>query len=832
MKKQQALLALLVAAYITSILGLKALPSRIASAQSSAQSSASSNTDTLRLAGLRERVTVRRDERGIPYIEATNETDLYIAQGYVTASDRLWQMDLLRRTARGELAEILGKAVLEEDKKHRIYGFAKLSEQVAAKMPAEKRAMLEAYAQGVNAFIASRDEKTLPSEFRILKYQPRPWTPADTIVIGYLMTETLSTSWPIDVMRAALSDLPAERVKELLPEFSPLDVPVVGSDQVKAKTSSGKISQAANGSLRDSVAISDEILRQAVVSDELTKRSMARVGLDAEDLAASNNWVVSGQRTASGKPLLANDPHLAPSAPSIWYLTHLSAPGLRVAGVTIPGVNGIVIGHNERIAWGMTNLAPDVQDLYLEKFDPANPRRYLTPAGWKEAEVRREEIKVRSNPLDPATETTTLDVTITRHGPISLERGNERYALRWTVFDPEIESVSTFYKLNHARDWKEYCDALKTYGGATQNFIYADVDGHIGYYGAGYIPIRKSGDGSVPYDGSKDDGEWTGYIPFDKLPHAYDPPSGMIVTANARIVGRDYPYHLTHAWASPHRQRRIHDLLSAKSKLTIDDFRAIQGDVYALSGTTFEHEVVKLLGSALLDSSVPVGDNNTAAKIEETINLLKGWDGKAMPDSRAALLVQEMGDVFFNRLLVNMIGEERARQYRWGNRSTLMEWLITERPQTWLPKAYASWRDFLKACESEARVNLTKRLGADETKWTYGQVAQARFNHPLAAAPLIGDRFRIVPFPQQGSPGSIGLGPTVNVGQTVSMRLIADPSNWDNTQQGIALGESGDPASPHYKDQLDDWRNVTTRVLPFSRQAVEKATKQTLTLVP
>ncbi len=514
MKRQYLSLVCLIAVFTISVLGLNARTSRSAAAQSAA----SSDTATLRLPGLRERVTVRRDERGIPYIEAANETDLYLAQGYVTASDRLWQMDVLRRTARGELAELVGKTVLEEDKRHRIYGFAKLSEQAAAKLPADKRAMLEAYAKGVNALIASRDEKTLPPEFRILKYQPRPWTPADTIIIGALMAETLSTTWQTDVMRAAFSDLPADRVKEVLPEFSPLDVPVIGSDQVKSKAVGGKVSKAAANNDGNVVTVSNEIVRQAAMSEELMKRSLARVGLDAEGLAASNNWVVSGQRTASGKPLLANDPHLAASAPSIWYLMHLSAPGLRTAGVTIPGVSGVVIGHNERIAWGMTNLGPDVQDLYLEKFDPANARRYLTPAGWKEAEVRREEIKVRSNPLDPATETVTLDVTVTRHGPIILEKGSERYALRWTTLDPEAESVTTFYKLNHARDWKEYCDALKTYPGATQNFVYADVDGHIGYYGAGFIPMRKSGDGSVPYDGSKDDGEWTGYIPFDKLP--------------------------------------------------------------------------------------------------------------------------------------------------------------------------------------------------------------------------------------------------------------------------------------------------------------------------
>jgi len=790
-----------------AVLWLNALPSRPASAHS--------DVTTLRVAGLQDRVTVRRDERGIPYIEAANETDLYFAQGYVTASDRLWQMDVLRRSARGELAEIFGKVVLEEDKRRRIYGFAKLSEQVAASLPAESRAPLEAFARGVNAYIAACDEKTLPPEFRILKYKPRPWAPADTIVIGSLMAESLSTTWQTDLMRAALADLPADRRNDLLPEFSGLDTPVVGSDQAGTKAAGGKIARVTP------IKAGDELLRQALLSEELMKRSLARVGLDADGLAASNNWVVGGKRTASGKPLLANDPHLAPSVPSIWYLVHLSAPGLRVAGVSIPGINGVIIGHNDRIAWGMTNLAPDVQDLYLEKFDPENPRRYQTPAGWKEAEIRREEIRVRKAPTDPATETITLDVTVTRHGPIILEKGNERYALRWTMLDPQAESVRSFSKLNRARNWKEFCEALRTFPGATQNIVYADVDGHIGYYGAGYIPIRKSGDGSTPYDGSKDDGEWTGRVPFEKLPHVYDPPSGVIVTANARVVGRDYPYHLTHGWSAPYRQKRINDLLAAKSRITIDDFRAVQADVYAIGGATFAREVVKLFGG-----------NDGDAKFKETLKALAGWDGQVTPDSRAALLIHELREVFFRRVLAGALGEERAKQYRWMNRDTFTDRLVTEWPKQWLPKESANWRDFVKACDSEARANLTKRLGADEAKWAFGQDVQVRFNHPLANAPFVGGPFKIEPFPQRGNGYSGGNGPTVNVGPSVSMRMIADPANWDNTQHGITLGQSGDPASPHYKDQLDDWRNVTPRIFPFTAKAVEQAAKQTVILTP
>ncbi|MDQ3011358.1 MAG: penicillin acylase family protein [Acidobacteriota bacterium] len=809
------LLCLLIAAAVCAIALNHFSTSRPAMAQSGEQS--------LKVIGLKDKVTVRRDERGIPYIEAANEHDLYFAQGYVVASDRLWQMDLLRRSARGEVAEIFGRVALEEDKRRRTYGFIQASEKIAANVTGGAKVALDAVVGGINAFIASCDEKTLPAEFRILKYKPRAWTAADSVVIGLLMHESLSTTWQTDVMRGAMAALPAAQRDALLMEYSPLDTPVVGSDNVKAKAVGMKAALAPK--------VSNEIIRLAMAEEEVRQRSAERIGLQADELAASNNWVVSGKRTASGKPLLSNDPHLSISVPSIWYLIHLSAPGVRVAGVTIPGVNGIVIGHNDRIAWGMTNLGPDVQDLYSEKFDAVNSRRYQVPktlaqSGWQDAEIRREEIKVRKAPTDPETETVTHEVTVTRHGPIVLQKGQERYALRWTALDTSKEMVATFYKLSRARNWNDFTAAIQTYGGATQNFVFADVDGHIGYYGAGYIPIRKSGDGSVPYDGATDDGEWTGYIPFGKLPHVYDPASGMIVTANSRIVGKDYPYHLTHNWSAPYRQKRINDLLSAKSKLTIDDFRATLGDVYAIGGSIFAREIVRLFKG---DAS---SDGNLGGNLNATLKLFSDWDGKVVADSRGALFINEMRDVFGNRIVAAAIGQDMARQYRWTNRNVLIDKIVSEWPQSWLPKDSANWKEFVKSCEAEARANLAKKYGADESKWTFGQAIQIKFNHPLAAAPLVGNQFKIAPFPQNGNGYAGGLGPTVNVGPGVSMRMIADTSNWDNSQHGITLGESGNPQSPHYKDQLDDWRNVTPRVFPFSNQAVSKAAKSVVTLVP
>jgi penicillin amidase len=816
-------------------------PARHARAQ---VASAAPQSQTITLAGLRAPVRIARDERGIPHIEAANDEDLYFAQGYAAAQDRLWQMDLLRRTMRGELSEIFGQAALDQDKLHRTYGFARLSEQLAEKSSPRSRAALDSYARGVNAYIESLDGtagRQLPREFQILQYRPRPWRAADSIGIGKNFAEALSTSWQTDLARAALADLPPDRRAELTPDSSPLDVLVVGTDAVEQKTDKPKMhahsdqkrpartvstSSARVASSRD-VRERAEVLVEAARLVEASRAALERVGLFMDGRAASNNWVVSGKRTATGKPLLANDPHLAASAPSIWHMVHLKAPGINVAGVTAPGSPGVILGHNDQIAWGATNLGPDVQDLYVEKFDAQKPNSYATPAGLREAEVRREEIKVRKNPAGSFTDADTvqLNVTVTRHGPVLLERGGARYALRWTALDADADEFEAFYKLNRARDWDEFRAALRDYRGPTQNFVYADARGHIGYYGAGRIPLRKSGDGSVPYEGSTDAGEWMGFIPFDELPHTFDPPSGLIVTANARVVGRSYPHFLTHEWADASRARRIYDLLKDKQRLTAEDFRAVQGDVYSISGAMFAREAAKLLREP---GATPAGIDE--GKVSEAAATLEGWDGRATVESRAAPLVAEMRTAFRRRVLIAALGEERAMQYRWSNSATFFDRLISERSSAWLPKEFKGYGDLLRACLADARAALARQLGADESQWTWGRRNPARFPHPLVVAPIVGQQFLIQPFPQGGSGGLVGATP--NVGASVSMRLIADASDWDKTQQGIALGESGDPASIHWSDQLADWRAVTPHVFPFSAQAVAAAAREIWELKP
>jgi penicillin amidase len=769
----------------------------------------------IQIKGIKDKITIYRDERGIPYIEAQNDEDLYFAQGYATAADRLWQMDLFRRTVRGELAEVLGvgpnNIALDQDKLHRTYGFTQAAEAELAAASPRTRAVLEAYARGVNAYAASLDPKSMPPEFQILQYSFRPWTPTDSLAVVKIFFEALSDTWRLDIMRQALSVLPAEKRAELLPEISPIDVLVVGKD-TKAKGSSAQLK---------GDPVSPEFLEKLAYNQAIATAALARIGFDTDALAASNNWVVSGNRTVTGKPLLANDPHLRPTAPSIWHMINLSAPGVRVAGVAAAGLPGVVIGHNDHIAWGFTNVGPDVQDLYIEKFNPDNPKQYQTPSGWQDAVIRHEEIKVRKGIGSSEFDTVTQDVTVTRHGPIIFEGDGKRYALRWTGLDPTKNNADSTYVLNRARNWKEFNTALESFTAPTQNIVYADVDGHIGYHAAGVVPIRKSGDGSVPYDGATDAGEWTNYIPIAKLPAVYDPPSGIIVTANQRIVGTDYPYFLTHSWAQPYRARRIWDLLNEKPKLSAEDIRRVQGDVYSIAGVLFTKEAVKLLRPKL----TPSDDKLTA-----TLEAFDKWDGRVNAESTVAPIASQMRLAFRSKILTAALGQELVRSYQWSNFDTTLDRVIKDQPATWLPKEFSSYADLMRACYDEAITNLTKSLGADQSKWSWGDLAKARFPHPLGGAPLIGAQFTVPPFPQNGTGGSLGA--TVNVGASVSMRLIADPSDWDKTQQGIALGESGLPKSPHWSDQLADWRAVTPHEFPFTQAALVQAAKEKLVLEP
>jgi penicillin amidase len=769
--------------------------------------------------GLSSPVTVRHDSRGIPYIEAGNDADLYFVQGYATAADRLWQMDILRRRARGETAEIFGSQALEDDKIWRRYGFAQVAEENLKTLSPELRRALESYAAGVNAYIAGLTSDTMPAEFKILQYAPAQWRPTDTIVVGKILAEALSSTWRQDLQRAAAMSLPADKFKDLTNQITPYDVVLFGKDTppmpgaAEAASASSEPGAIASGFLKPS----DELLQAADHLMAVRDHSLAAVGLYAEDLAASNNWVISGKLTADGKPLLANDPHLAATAPGIWYMAHLTSPSMRVAGVTFPGVPGIVLGHNENFAWGATNVGPDVQDLYIESFDDQN--RYKTPSGMEPAKVRKEEIKVRKSLVKTDTEPVMLDVIETRNGPIILEEGGKKYALKWTALDPKNSEFEAFFNLNRGRNWDDFKRALTTYGGATQNFVYADTKGNIGWYAAGRIPIRRTGHGELPYDGSTNDGEWTGYIAFDELPNLYNPPNGLIVTANQRIVGTSYKYpQISRDAAMPWRARRIYELLQAetrpvgsmsnlqRNRLTMDDVSKVQHDIYNTPFASLAKEIV-----------------TSNAATPQTTAALKDWDGTMRADSKPAVLVNEIRNCMANR-----IADANKPAPVAAIRERILFWAVTQKVTKWLPPGVVSYNDLIKSCDEASRASLAapNRLGPDESNWRWENIFRARFFHPLSAAPLIGAQFLVEP---KDVPGS---GQTPNVGPYVSMRHISSPGNWDATRFVIPLGQSGDTKSPHFRDQFELWNSGTPAVFPFSNPAIEAASKTAITFRP
>lgn len=748
------------------------------------------------ISGLKENVVVRRDGRSIPYVEAKNDSDIYFMQGFETARDRLWQMDLYRRVARGRVAELFGKSVLEEDRRWRRFGFSEIAEESLKLTEPSLRKALDDYARGVNAYIATLDRKTLPIEFQILQYQPEPWQATDTIVIGKILADGLSTTWWQDLEKIKLQTLSKAKYDSITSKITPSDLILFGSDKGTAGVGSASAANFSISGFEKAIAAAKEV----------RKSSLQRVGFYEENLAASNNWVISGKRTADGTAILANDPHLQGTAPGIWYLIHLSTPTMRVSGVTFPGVPGVVLGHNESIAWGATNVGPDVQDVYFEEFNENG--EYKTPDGWKKPKVRNEEMKFRANPLSPKLDVETLEVVETRNGVIFNETDGKKLALNWTARAPENQEFEAFFSLNRAKNWDQFNASLKTYGGSSQNFVFADTKGNIGWHVAGKVPIRRKGEGDLPYDGTKNDGDWIGSIPYDELPHLYNPKSGFIVTANQRIAGTDYKYQqITRQIAAPWRARRIFELLNSNDKVTMDYVGAIQHDSFNIPLSGFAKEIVK-----------------RKAASSETLAILGKWDGNMKADSVGATIADQI-----NTCVGNEIAEDSKPASGWQIRQVILPWAIPNNDKLWLPKKFSNWDEILKSCDAEtvAKLEKTTRLGgADRSNWKWGSFRVVSFNHPLAAAPLIGGQFKLSFTNVDGS------GQTPNVGTNVSMRFVAKPANWDETRHVIPLGQSGNPQSVHWKDQYDSWQTGKSTVFPFTKAAVDKEAMDVLMFTP
>ena len=735
---------------------------------------------TLVLRGLQAPVTVRRDAHGIPHLRASSLADAVRAQGYVTAQDRLWQMDVMRRAALGELADAFGEGALRADREMRTLGLNRAARDAETLLPPDVRAAIESYAGGVNAFIEAQGD-ALPLEFRLLRYRPRPWTAVDTLAVGKLLARDLAGGWEQEAYRALFADrLPPEVQDVLYPTRFPQDHILFGRDSQPA----------------------------AATAAEETSRG-------------SNNWVISGAHTATGKPLLANDPHLGLSVPSIWTAVHLQAPDLDVGGVTLPGTPGVILGRNRHIAWGCTNVHDDSADLYREEFDPTRPDHYRVGDGWEKARVIEEPILVREGTLSSARRTVIHRVTVTRRGPL-IEAYGRQWALRWTGID-RVQELTAFFLVDRARDWDSFRGALSAFPGPSQNFVYADVDGHVGWISAGRLPIRASGDGARPYAGAAADSDWRGFVPFDELPFVLDPPDGRIVTANNRLVGTDYPYVVTKGGVAPYRAHAILSALQAREAWTADEFARVQAERLSIPHRDLARVLVEAASRHAAD-----------AAWQDVSRELSGWDGRLEANSRPAALAFTAFRALGERVLLPRVkGTPQAE--RLARRIAPMHRLLTERPAAWLPAGDADWDATLLAAWQEAQKRLTERLGPDRNGWRYGAINRMAVGHPLSGAvPALG-RLLNPPVLEIGggpvSPNVLQLTPSGAV-EGPSMRLIADLADIDNTRLTNFMGQSGHPASPHYGDQLDPWMRVEPLRLPFSEDAIARVTRHTLTLTP
>jgi penicillin amidase len=780
----------------------------------------------LHVAGLSAPVTVRRDAHGVPHIEAATQEDLFVAQGYVTAQDRLWQMDLLRRNANGELAEVMGSSMIARDRMQRVLQIRNTARRAYGNVSAEDRSGFDAYARGVNLFIEQHGE-TLPAEFRLLHYRPQPWSGADSVSIGLMMAQTLDTHWYSKLERERI----ANRLKN--PKLE-ADLYPVGSWRDHPPT--GAVVDLSQPRPAPPPATNDD------EDDEDNDNSQAGAAPpEREDLSAlgtllglpvcagcapgSNNWVVAGRHTASGKPLLSNDMHLGLTEPNIWYTAGLSAPGFHAAGVTLPGVPFVIAGHNEHVAWGFTALYADVQDLYLEKLD-GKGNYQANDGSWMPLAVDREVIHVRGG------KDVIVDVQLTGHGPLlnpTFVHEKRPMALKWTIYDPALNGLP-IYQLNVASNWAEFSAALETWCWPTQNVVYADDQGHIAYRAIGKVPIRGGGVGLLdvpqPHDTRDTRSEWgysacagicPVYIPFDAMPNAVDPPSGFLATANSRVTTEASPYPLTLEWADPYRAERIFKSLQGRDQLKPADMLAMQTDIYSEVNQELGHRF-----AYAIDRTDGVDD-----RLRKAADLMRSWDGRLTADSAAASIVTQARYAFWPLILKPKLGEDAA-YYSWDESNFAEEEIIMHASPDWLPPAYKNWDALLTDAVRQGMKN--GNAPADVAQWRYGSWHVIDIEHPLAAfLPLVGRAAGTGPQPLSGD--------TTTVKQAAgefgpSQRFTMDWSDIDGSTENIVLGESGDPLSPYFRDQWADYYAGATFALPFTPAAVAAQARHTLRLLP
>lgn len=772
---------------------------------------------TLPLPGLQAPVKVIRDHWGVPHIYASTSEDLFMAQGYVHAQDRLWQMEFQRRAASGQLAELFGAVALDSDRFVRVLGFRRVAEREVASLDDETRRLAEAYVRGVNAFI-EQHAGNLPIEFTVLRLRPHPWTVADVLVWGRMMALQLSRNWREELVRARLiAAVGVERAATLEPHY-PDDHPIV-------------------------------VPPGAHYTPTLGQSAMERADAAARFFPdgagqGSNSWAVAAHRTAGGGPMLASDPHLAITMPSLWYENHLSGGDFHVTGASIPGTPGVVIGHNEHIAWGLTNSGNDVQDLYLEKFDPTDPTglRYEYQGQWETAELVREEIVVRGQ-----REVVIEEVRITRHGPVINALTPERaqsgsngealhaeqpLALRWTALEPS-RLMRAVFRLNRAHDWESFREALADWTVPPQNFTYADVEGNIGYALGGDIPLRARGDGRLPVPGWTGEYEWVGMIPHAELPHVLNPSEGFVVTANNRIVGDAYPYPFPAEWLNGYRAERIRQLIEQTPRHDAESFARIHADVRSLPGL----ELAALAGRLPADEPLA----------QQARDALAAWNGELSADSIGGTIYSRLRE----RLLSTVYADAAAafdltvglgafatlpgRDMAHRTFPRLLRRLIERDDQFFGGRTADA---ILTAAWNATLAELRAELGDDVTTWRYGRLHTLTIRHPLGSLPALATIFNRGPFPTGGDLDTVNMGylPREFAGPPFyiapSYRQICDTSDWDRSQSIQPTGQSGHPGSRHYSDFVQPWLNVQYHPMPWSRSRVEEVAANRMTLQP
>ncbi len=763
----------------------------------------------IRLDGLRGAVEVRFDRFAVPHVFARSDADAWRAVGYLQARDRLWQMELYRRAASGRLSELLGEATVAIDQRFLTLGLRLAAEREWQRTPADVRTAFESFAAGVNAAMpASRGER--PLELQLLRVTPEPWTPIDSLAISKLFAWRLGENHRAELLRYALVQEMGPRALELFPG-SPEWAPVILADR-KGQGARGK---------------GQEVRYPAGLE-----------WLSPDAHAMSNSWVIHGSRTASGRPILANDPHLAIEMPSVWWEAHVVSDSLNVAGVTIPGIPFVVIGHNARIGWGLTNVGSDVQDFFVEQLD-ASRQRYRVGEDWVPLEVRRHEIRVsgRRQPL-------MFDVRSTRHGPVRrADEWSEAYpgdpplpalssvegpaqlgetvlALKW---HPVLEgnAAAAFDGLARATDWTSFVDAVRRFSAPAQNFVYADEDGNIGYAMSGLLPIRTGSDGVLPVPGAPRDADWQTFVDMTQLPAVLNPPSGQFVTANNE-VDRGLPYLVTRDWVAPFRSQRITQLLGDRRDLDVAAMRQIQADITSLSAD-------------VMLKSIDVPD---------AIKELRTWDRRV--DGRAAsLLYEAFEEALWRRTFADDMGAplyDRFYRYAGNERFAGLHSVIGDARSPWFddrstPNVVETRDDIVRKAADDAVAGLRARFG-DPAGWRWDEAHAVKFSHPLSGGGRILDWFfSRGPVPVGGDSMTVNKTTTdlrrpYATTEAASYRQILDVGAWDGSLGVNTTGQSGHPRSPHYFDQNRLWRQGEYHPLPFTRGAVEAATVSRLELVP